>query len=159
MIPVAVLLLAAAAPFADPGQIDQAVADFVGAPLGVPGGPAQPVDRRLKLATCGSPLALSWYAGRRDAVLVRCPDPAGWRLFVPIRQAAAPQTAAVLRGEALTIQISGDGFAVSQPGQALEGGAINDWIRVKTLAGDAQPLRARVIRPGLVRVDLGSDLP
>jgi flagella basal body P-ring formation protein FlgA len=159
MNPIALLALAAAAPFADPAQLDAAVVEFTGSPLGVPGGAAQPVDRRLKLASCRNPLGLSWYAGRRDAVLVQCPDAGGWRIFVPILQSAADQTPAILRGEAVTIQIAGDGFAVTQAGQALDPGALNSWIRVKTSSADAQPLRARVVRPGLVRVDLGNDLP
>lgn len=165
------LLLLAAAPllaapsaavFADPAMIDGEVARFTGVALGAPGGAAQGVDRRLKLAACRNPLSLGWYAGRRDTVLVQCPDPASWRLFVPVLQ-ASPATSggapAVLRGEAVTIALAGDGFTVSQPGQALEQGGVNDWIRVKTSAANAEPLRARVVRPGLVRVDLGSDLP
>ena len=147
----------------DPAALDFAVAQFTGVPLGQPGGAAQPVDRRLRLAACTNPLSLGWYAGRRDTVLVQCPDMGGWRLFVPVLQAAAKGDA-VLRGEAVTIAVSGSGFTVSQPGEALEGGAIGAWIRVRTASAGAQPLRARIVRPGLVRVDLGegedgSDLP
>ncbi len=162
MNPIAFLLLAAATPIADPAGIDRAVAEFTGVAAGAPGGAAQGVDRRLKLAACRNPLSLGWHAGRRDTVLVQCPDPGGWRLFVPVLQtsaAATAQASAVLRGEAVTISVAGDGFAVSQPGQALESGAPGAWIRVKTSAGKGEPLHARVIRPGLVRVDLGSDLP
>lgn len=162
MTPIAFLLFAAATPFADPAGIDRAVAEFTGAPVGAPGGAAQGIDRRLKLAPCQNPLSLGWYASRRDTVLVQCPDPGGWRLFVPLLQQggnSGVQTSVILRGEAVTISIAGDGFAVSQPGQALEGGAVGAWIRVKTTAANAEPLRARVVRPGLVRVDLGSDLP
>lgn len=162
MTPLAPLLLAAAAPaFTDPAALDTAVAEFTGASVGAPGGAAQGVDRRLKLAPCHNPPSLAWYAGRRDTVLVQCPDSGGWRLFVPVLQSAgtAAQPAAVLRGESVTIQLAGPGFAVTQTGQALEGGAPGAWIRVKTSAGAAEPLRARIVRPGLVRVDLGSDLP
>ena len=149
-----------AASFADPAMIDGAVAQFAGAPVGTPGGAAQGIDRRLKLAACRNPLSLGWYGGRRDTVLVQCPDPGSWRLFVPLLRAAPTAGGnAILRGEAVTIAIAGDGFSVSQPGHALEGGGVNDWIRVKTSAANAEPLRARVVRPGLVRLDLGSDLP
>jgi len=51
---------------------------------------------------------------------------------------------------------------VTQPGEALEGGAVGAWIRVKSASSAADPLRARIVRPGLVRLDLatgGSDLP
>lgn len=148
---------ALAAPFADPVAIDGAVAQFTGMPLGSPGGAAQPVDRRLKLNACANPLSLSWYAGRRDTVLVQCPDPGSWRLFVPLLVSAAAESPAVLRGEAVTIALAGAGFTVSQPGEAMEAGAVGAWIRVRPAAGANQPLRARIVRPGLVQVDLGDD--
>lgn len=170
-LPFAPLLLAVAAtpvaaapgaPFTDPAQIDGAVMQFTGVPVGAPGGAAQGVDRRLKLAACRNPLSLGWYGGRRDTVVVQCPDPGSWRLFVPLLQSAASGksgASAVVRGEAVTIAVQGAGFSVSQPGEALDSGAVNDWIRVKPAAAGAQALRARIVRPGLVAVDLGSDLP
>jgi flagella basal body P-ring formation protein FlgA len=51
--------------FAEMAAIDQAVAQFTGHPIGVPGGAAQPIDRRLRLAACTAPLALGCNAGRR----------------------------------------------------------------------------------------------
>lgn len=162
LLPLPLALLAAssaafAAPFADPVAIDGAVAQFTGMPLGSPGGAAQPVDRRLKLSACANPLSVGWYAGRRDTVLVQCPDPGSWRLFVPLLVSAAAESPAVLRGESVTIAVSGAGFSISQPGEALEGGAVGSWIRVKPAAGANQPVRARIVRPGLVQVDLGDD--
>lgn len=140
---------------ADPSAIDRAVAEFTGVPLGAPGGAAQPVDRRLRLAACTSPLALGLYGQRRDAVLVQCPT-AGWRIYVSLKAdppapAAAP---AVLRGDAVTISLGGEGFSVSQPGEALEAGPVGGWIKVRTLGTGGTPLRAKVIRPGLVGIDL-----
>lgn len=148
-------------PFADPAVIDGAVAQFTGVPVGTPRGAAQGIDRRLKLAQCRNPLSVGWYAGRRDTVLVQCPDPGSWRLFVPLLQSAAgpAETNAVLRGEAVTIAIEGEGFTVTQPGEALDAGPVNTWIRVKSSSGNAEAMRARIVRPGLVKVDLGSDLP
>lgn len=163
LVPAALLLLeparAHAAPFTEPAAIDAAVAQFTGTPQGALGGAAQPVDRRLRLAPCANPLSLSWYAGRRDTVLVQCPDAGGWRLFVPLLQAApgAAAAPAVLRGEAVTIAVSGDGFTVSQPGEALDPGAVGQWIRVKTAAAGTQPLRARIVRPGLVALAAGEE--
>lgn len=148
---------AVAAPFADPVAIDGAVAQFTGMPLGSPGGAAQPVDRRLRLSACANPLSIGWYAGRRDTVLVQCPDPGSWRLFVPLLISAGSESPAVLRGEAVTITLAGAGFTISQPGEALEPGAVGAWIRVKPAAGANQPVRARIVRPGLVEVDLGDD--
>ena len=140
------LALLAAAPFADLSAIDRAVAEFAG-------GGSTPVDRRLRLTPCASPLALSWRTARQETVVVECPDTGGWRLFVPVAggggSIAAP---AVNRGDAVTIAVSGPGFSVSQPGEALESGAAGGWIRVKPASG--QPMRARVTRPGMVSVPL-----
>ena len=139
----------------DPAAVDRAVADFTGAALGAPGGAALAVDRRLRLAACTVPLTLGLYGQRHDAVLVQCPT-AGWRLYVPLKaDPLAPALApAIMRGDAVTIALGGEGFAVSQPGEALEAGPVGGWIKVRTLATGSNPLRAQVIRPGLVGIDL-----
>lgn len=137
--------------FHDLASIDTAVAAFTGAGIGQPGGATLPVDRRLRLAPCRAPLATSWYGNRQDSVMVQCPDAGGWRLFVAVggnvrQDAAAP---AVARGEAVTIAVEGDGFSVSQAGEAMDAGQVGGWIRVRTSA-KAVPIRARIDRPGLV---------
>lgn len=143
-----------AARFADLAAIDREVALFAGQPIGEPGGAALPVDRRLKLEACASPLALGWYGARRDTVLVQCPT-SGWRVFVPLQSSgASPQAAAIARGDAVSITISGQGFAVSQPGEALEAGPVGAWIKVRSVASGAAPLRAQVVRPGVVGIEL-----
>lgn len=145
-ITLAVILTAA--PFADLAAIDHAVSGFAG-------GAAIPVDRRLRLDSCGSPLALSWRTQRRDTVLVECPDAGGWRLFVPVNIGSGNEAAApvINRGDAVTIAVAGAGFSVSQPGEAMESGAVGSWIRVRnTVRGQA--MRAQVVRPGMVAVPL-----
>lgn len=141
---------------ADLNEIDRAVARFTGVPVGAPGGAAMPVDRRLRLAPCRVPLALGWYGSRRDTVEVTCPVAGGWRLYVPLAGVAAGASSAplVARGDAVTITVSGDGFAVSQPGEALEAGGEGEWIKVRGVNPKAPVLRARVLRPGLVGIDL-----
>lgn len=139
------LALLAAAPFVDLGVVDRAVNEFAG-------GAATPLDRRLRLAPCISPLALSWRTPRRETVVVECPDAGGWRLFVPVAAGASAAPLAINRGDAVTVSVSGPGFSVSQPGEALESGAVGGWIRVKTAGG--QPMRAQVVRPGMVAVPL-----
>ncbi|MBF9151979.1 flagella basal body P-ring formation protein FlgA [Novosphingobium jiangmenense] len=145
---------AQSSPFHDLVAIDRAVTAFTGAGIGEPGGATLPVDRRLRLAACRSPLSLDWQGSRQDTVLVQCPDAGGWRLFVATsgsarQMAAAPP--AIARGEAVTISVAGDGFSVAQSGEAMESGAVGAWIRVRTSAR-ATPLRARIERPGLVVV-------
>jgi flagella basal body P-ring formation protein FlgA len=152
--------------FADLEAIDRQVAAFTGAAIGTPGGATMPVDRRLRLLRCGGPLAVSWNGLRRDAVQVQCPDRGGWRIFVPLTAAAAPVAAApaaapnaVGRGDAVTIAVEGDGFSVSQPGEALDAGPIGGWIRVRPVAASAaaprgDTLRAQIVRPGMVAIPL-----
>lgn len=146
---------ATAAPgaFADPTAIDSAIAAFTGQPIGVPGGAALPVDRRMRLARCAGPLALSWRGGGHDMVIVQCPDAGGWRLFVAVAANGRQDVAetAVSRGDAVTIAVTGDGFSVSQPGEALDSGPVGAWVRVRTSA-KADAMRARVVRPGLVEL-------
>ena len=157
----ATLILGAAAPavaagFADPATIDSAVAEFTRAEIGAPGGARTPVDRRLRLAACGSGLALEWYGRTRDMVLVRCPEPGGWRLFVPLAAGGTQQggTDAVSRGETVTIVVHGSGFTLTRQGEALEAGAVGEWIRVRGTDRHAASLRAQVLRPGIVGMKL-----
>jgi flagella basal body P-ring formation protein FlgA len=148
-------LHAAAGTATELARIDNAVSAFTGRPIGVPGGAAQPVDRRLRLAACSAPLALAWYGSAETSVLVSCPDAGGWRIFVPVVQARheEPAAIAVARGEGVTIVVAGDGFSVSQPGEAMDAGAVGAWIRVRTNA-KADPVRAKVMRPGLVELPM-----
>ena len=155
------LLLAASpaqgqSPYADLGAIDRAVAGFAGAEIGQPGGAVLPIDRRLRLLACAQTPNLSWRDARHATVLVECPVPGGWHIFVPVR-AVGSGPVAVARGEEVTISVTGDGFSVSQSGEALDGGAVGEWIRVRaakegSLRGDA--IRARILRPGEVEVPL-----
>ncbi|KHL25591.1 hypothetical protein PK98_02715 [Croceibacterium mercuriale] len=155
---------ALANPVVDPGAIDGAVANFTGHGIGEPGGARQPVDRRLRLAACPQPLTLEMHGGGQASVLVRCPV-AGWRLFVPLTstpQAAASAFASasasaqkvVARGETVTVALRGRGFALQRQAEAMEAGAVGDWIRVRPAGRDAEPMRARVIRPGLVGMEM-----
>ncbi len=159
------LMLAGTAGFADLEAIDRQIAAFTGAPVGAPGGALMPVDRRMRLQRCGMPLAISVTGTHRNSLQVRCPD-AGWRIFVQIAAApaaaeAAPLPNAVGRGDAVTIAVQGDGFSVSQPGEAMESGPIGAWIRVRPNRTTAQAaaargdtLRAQIVRPGVVEIAL-----
>jgi len=161
---VAFVALAGGAPaiaqgaFASLDAIDRAVTGFTGAGIGQQGGATLPVDRRLRLAPCRSPLAMSWRSERHESVLVQCPDAGSWHLFVPVMASAAANAApAVLRGEAINVVVSGDGFSVSQPGEAMESGAVGAWIRVRTVkdgTAKGEPMRARIVRPGLAEVPM-----
>ncbi len=142
--------------FADPAALDLAVAGFTGAPIGAAGGARLPVDRRLRLARCDVPLALEWHGGARESVRVRCPAPGGWLIFVPTRPASPARggETAVSRGDAVTIAVQGMGFTLSRRGEALASGAPGEWIRVRPAGSGADPIRARILRPGVVGMDL-----
>ncbi|MCB2064139.1 MAG: flagella basal body P-ring formation protein FlgA [Novosphingobium sp.] len=165
----AILLATAGAPtgnaFADLDALDRDVASFTGAQIGAPGGAVRPLDRRLRLRACLSQVALEWRTPRRDTVVLRCPNPGGWRLFVPVMAIRTPGLAtsaqaavAINRGDAVSLAVTGSGFSVSRPAEALEPGGIGDWIRVRPVTerrSAEEPVRARVVRPGLVALPAG----
>jgi len=139
--------------YTDPAAIDQAVSAFTGAGIGQPGGPRRATDRRLRLAPCAAPLAVGWHGPAQTAVRVECGGPQSWRIFVAVGAPAAAQAAkaaapVIKRGDALTIMVRGRGFSVQQSGEAMEPGAVGDWILVRT-ARKGEPLRARIERAGL----------
>ena len=143
----------------DPAMIDRAVAAFTGAATGAPGGARGPSDARLQLAACAAPLAVSWHTAARTAVQVECPGPTEWRIFVAVTPAAGAPGAvraapAIKRGDALTIMVRGRGFSVQQAGEAMQAGAVGDWIDVRT-SRKGEPLSARIERPGLAVVPAG----
>lgn len=135
----------------DPAAIDRAVVAFTGAAIGQPGGARLAADPRLQLAACAAPLAVSWHSPAKNAVQVECAGPSSWRIFVAVNAPAAAATAAapaIKRGDAVTIMVRGRGFSVQQQGEAMESGAVGEWIFVRT-ARKAEALRARIERPGL----------
>lgn len=140
----------------DPAAIDRAVIDFAGAEIGQPGGARMAADQRLQLPACGAPLSVSWHSPARNAVRVECPGPNTWRIFVAVTAAAAvaPAAPSIKRGDALTIMVRGRGFSVQQQGEAMESGAVGEWIFVRT-ARKSEPLRARIERPGLAIIPAG----
>lgn len=140
--------------FTDPRAIDRVVADFTGTTIGEVGGARVPADRRLRLARCSQPLVASWHGRSKSTVRVECPAADGWRIFIatrPVPHAAEP-TRVVKRGDPVTVQVRGRGFSVQQSGEALENGAVGDWIGIRINGRNArrsEPVRARIERPGL----------
>lgn len=153
-IALAVASPAIAAPLADHAAIDAQVTGFVMKATGDPS-LATPVDRRLRLQACPSPLALGWFGKSRESVLVQCPVAGGWRLFVPLRARAGEGMAKdIARGDAVTIIVKGDNFRLSDRGVAMAAGTAGDWIDVRPARKDAKALQARIVRPGLVEMQM-----
>lgn len=146
------LLLIAAAP-TDLALLDRAAEIFAGARLGEPGGPLSPIDRRLKLAGCGESPEFSWRGETRDAIVIRCPDPKGWRIFVNVRAAPVAALASVKaepvirRGDPITLEASRDGFSVSADGIAMGDAAPGGRLQVK-MEGAKGPVQAIALEAG-----------
>lgn len=155
-----VLAATVSAQFADLDAIDRQVVAFTGAQIGQAGGAVTPVDRRLRLQPCRTGMALSWRTPAQDSVVVQCGDAGGRRIFVPVLSAGGAAQAgpiAIARGDAVSIAVSGEGFTVSQPGEAMESGPVGGWIKVRPVSGTVargDVMRARIERPGLVSVPL-----
>jgi len=150
-------------------RIDSLVAMTVGANLGEPGGPAAPVDRRLKLAACPTmPKVEGPVVG---AAMVKC-ESLGWRIRVPLVAGGAaaasgpvprtasrvtpaarttPQESVVRKGDPVQLMAGNALFNVSRGMIADEDGAVGDTIRVRE-DKRAAPILAQVVEMGLVRV-------
>lgn len=142
--------------------IDEAVAEFTGADVGEPGGAKLPVDRRLRLVACQSELDLQWFGRDRRSVQVSCPAPM-WRIFVGIDGVSGAATGGadvaqgekmIRRGETVSILARGKGFTLTRHGSAVEDGAQGQWIKVRASGERVETLRAVVLGPGKVGIDL-----
>lgn len=156
-------------------RIDSLVAMTVGANLGEPGGPAAPVDRRLRLAAC--PTTPSVEGPIFGAAMVKC-DALNWRIRVPLVAGSAaaasgplPRTAAaygaanrftrpapavakeavVRKGDPVQLMAGNAAFSVSRMMIADEDGALGETIRVREDKKSA-PIFAQVVEMGVVRV-------
>ena len=152
-VPLLTILLTASPALAEPANlavIARGAEAFAGQPLQAP-------DPRLRLAACPTKVEYAWYGNQQESVVAQCPMAGGWRLYLNRARALQPAPAtvpAIQRGDPVTISLGGQGFAVSLQGEALEPGATGSWIRVRTVSGKGDVLRARVLQPGRVGIDL-----
>jgi flagella basal body P-ring formation protein FlgA len=122
--------------FQDLEVLEARVTGALGADVGAPGGPAYPIDRRLKLAACPAPVTVD--APAMNAVAVRC-EPLGWRIRVPVlaaeQSASAPRAKiqpVVRKGDQVEVVAGGASFTVSTLAIAEQDGAPGDRIRVRS---------------------------
>jgi flagella basal body P-ring formation protein FlgA len=148
------LLLMSVAQPTDLALLDRAAEIFAGAPRGTPGGPVAPIDRRLRLAACGSSPEFTWRSDAHDAIVIRCPEANGWRLFVAVAsspvamQAAAAKVEPVIRrGDSVTMEAGRDGFAVSADGVAMNDAAPGQRLQIK-VEGAKSPVQAVAVEAG-----------
>ncbi len=165
LMALAAPLPAQAQAFQSTALIDTIVAQFTGAAIGTPGGALASVDARLKLAACPAP-QLEWRTPAHDAVVVRCLAPQ-WRLFVPVgvvkvaKAEAAPASPApapaakpevvIRRGDAITIEAGGAGFAITREGVAMADAPAGGRLAVK-IDDKKPPVQAIAIEPGRARL-------
>jgi flagella basal body P-ring formation protein FlgA len=160
-LPLLALLAApaVAAPFQNIDALEARLINALGAGIGEPGGPATPIDRRLKLAAC--PGAVQIDPPAMGAVALRCAA-ANWRIRVPIARLAGTQSNAgaaigtkadmvVRRGDPVDLVAETGGFSVSVSATAQEDGAPGSRIRVKA-DGRNGPVFAEVIDAGRARL-------
>jgi flagella basal body P-ring formation protein FlgA len=139
--------------FEDLNGLDALVVARLGAGVGQSGGPAAPIDRRLKLAACPDTPTIEGPV--MGAAVVRC-DAIGWRIRVPLRAGSTPaaaQGAAILvkKGDPVQLIAGGASFSVSTMMIADEDGARGDMIRVRA-DRRSDPVLARVVEMDVVSV-------
>lgn len=92
-------------------------------------------------------------------MLLQCPaSGTNWRVYVPVAGAGPVTTPTgdpgavpiVRRGDEVTMIVTGDGFTISRSAEALEPGALGQWIKLRGPGGE--PLRARITSPGQVEL-------
>jgi len=151
---------AMAAPFQNIAALQTRLVAALGAGIGEPGGPAEPIDTRLKLTPC--PQSVQIDPPAMGAVALRCPS-IGWRIRVPLQRlgngaSATASMAAqpvIRRGDPVDLIADNNGFSVSVSATAQEDGAPGARIRVKTDGGDkpnGQIIFAEVIDAGRVKL-------
>jgi flagellar basal body P-ring formation protein FlgA len=155
---LALLSAAFAAPasgqgFEDLDQLEGQVVAMLGAGIGEAGGPARPLDRRLRLRPCPEPVTVDEPA--MGAVAVRC-QAVGWRIRVPlageptaVRAAAVRRQPIIRRGDQVEVVAIASSFTVSTRGIAEQDGAEGDRIRVRTERRES-PLIGQVLADGRI---------
>lgn len=145
----------AQAGFANLDAIETQIVASLGAGIGEPGGPARPIDRRLRLAACPQPVTVE--EPLLGAVTVRCVAQ-GWRIRVPLvgdptvgrAQAAGVRVEPIVRrGDQVTLVAIAQGFTVSTIAVADQDGAPGDHIRVRTPNRPA-PIVGQVMADGRI---------
>lgn len=148
------LILTAAAASTDLALLDRAAEIFAGARLGEPGGPIAPIDKRLRLAGCGSSPEFTWRTEIHDSIVIRCPDAKGWRIFVNVRAptasvqlAAAKAEPVIRRGDPVTLSAGQSGFSVTADAIAMGDAAPGGRVQVK-VEGAKAPVQAIALEAG-----------
>jgi len=148
-------------------QLEAMVIGTLGAGVGMPGGLLAPIDRRMRLAACGSGIQID--PPTAGSVTVRCTT-LGWRLRVPLMRnnssygnanltmgmgdagaSNAGSNAAIRRGDPVTLVAQGSSYSISVEATAMEDANVGSRVRVAT-ASKGSTLFAEVLEAGKVRL-------
>ncbi|MFM7027598.1 MAG: flagella basal body P-ring formation protein FlgA [Chakrabartia sp.] len=145
ILALAAALAAPDAAFEDLAALDARIAQI---------GPAQVIDKRLKLPRCPQPAEIT--QNGPSAFAIRC-SALGWRLLVPRDDgpASAMEAPDIQRGDGVELVLTGDGFALSTPATALDQGRKGEQVRIKILQ-NSTILQAVVIGRGQAEVQMGA---
>ena len=152
---LSLFLLVGAPAATDLTLLDRAAEIFAGARLGEPGGPIAPIDKRLRLASCASSPEFTWRSDAHDAIVIRCPENNGWRIFVSVKaQPMAAQAVAAVkaepvirRGDPVSIEAGQGSFSVSSDGIAMNDAAPGARVQIK-VDGAKGPVQAIAVDAG-----------
>ena len=148
MLTIGAPLTAAPPAFEDFDQLEASIARVLAGSGG--GQQAMAIDRRIRLARC--PEAPTIELATAATIVARCAS-LGWRLRVPLASASTDRgmgAIAIHRGDAVSISVSGDGFAVTSAATALDDGQRGLTVRVKQPTGAV--VSARVLGSGQVAI-------
>ncbi|HEY0115042.1 MAG TPA: flagella basal body P-ring formation protein FlgA [Allosphingosinicella sp.] len=161
---------AAAQSFHDIAALEQKAVASLGAGIGEPGGPARPIDRRLRLTRCPGEVIVEPVV--MGAATLRCQQ-IGWRIRVPVTQGGAPAPASpqapespragtamrasraepiIRRGDPVSLVVVSGSFTVSRQAVAEQDGAPGDRIRVRT-EPRTPPIVGQVLPDGRVAMN------
>ena len=130
---VPLLLLAGTAAqaqgFEDLAALDRKVAATLGAGFGEPGGPARPIDKRLKLAECPQPAIVDPPAMGAAIVRIRVALTRGAGGYAQAEEKAEP---IIRKGDQVQLTALAGSFSVSTIAIAEQDGAPGDRIRVRS---------------------------
>jgi len=147
---------AAASPFEDTTDLDRQVGTYLNANIGDRGGARAPIDRKLKLKRCLTPVKISHT--NRNSLLVSCSG-SGWRIYVPLGVGPSSRSTyssnaeefVVLRNQPLTLVVKRPSFSISYSVIAQKNGRIGDYIPVRS-SRKSKTLMARVSGNGQVEL-------
>jgi flagellar basal body P-ring formation protein FlgA len=160
--PVTLAMSGDGAGFQSLAQISEVARDLVAGAAGNAGGRretrAAALDPRLHLTTCQSPLQASLAPGARSptrmTVQVRCADPGGWRVYVPVELALYDRVVVALRAVDRGATLTGADLTVEERDtSSLPASYMRDPAELAGFTLARSVVAGTVISPSLLSAD------